>query len=139
MILLDTHVWVWWVQNDPRMGAGTHILDAAPPADVAVSAVSCWEVAVLHARGWLVFDCSLDVWLEAALHEAAVSVVHLTPSIAVESARLPGEFHRDPADRMLVATARILGCGLLTEDRKILEYRHVDAFDLSGLADRSSP
>lgn len=138
MILLDTHVWVWWVQKDSRMGACTDMLDAAPPGDVAVSAVSCWEVAVLHARRRLEFDCTLDEWLRAALHEAAVNVVNLTPTIAVESERLPGEFHRDPADRMLVATARILGCGLLTEDRKILEYPHVDAFDLREFAGRDS-
>jgi len=136
VIVLDTHVWAWWVQNDPRMGTCTPLLDAARPADVAVSAVSCWEVAVLHARGRLVLDISLDEWLQAALHDAAVSVVNLTPAIAVESVRLPGEFHRDPADRMLVATSRILGCPLLTEDRKILDYAHVDALDLSELADR---
>lgn len=138
VILLDTHVWVWWVQNDPRMGTCTSLLDAARPADVAVSAVSCWEVAVLHARGRLVLDGSLDEWLEAALQDAAVSVVNLTPAIAVESVRLPGEFHRDPADRMLVATSRILGCRLLTEDRKILDYAHVDALDLTELAGRST-
>lgn len=136
MILLDTHVWVWWIQNDPRMGVCTSILDAARVADVAVSAVSCWEVAVLHARGRLVLDGSLDEWLDAGLHAAAVSIVNITPAIAVESVRLPGEFHRDPADRMLVATSRILGCRLLTEDRKILDYRQVDALDLSELADR---
>lgn len=65
-----------------------------------------------------------------------MNVFNLTPPIAVESARLPGEFHCDPADRMLVATARALGCGLLTEDRRILEYEHVDALDLSEFAHR---
>ncbi len=105
MILLDTHVWAWWVQNDNRMGAATPILDAVPPADIAVSAISCWEVAALHARGRLVFDCPLDEWLDAALRDAAETVVDVTPAIAVASERLPGEFHRDPADRMLVASA----------------------------------
>jgi PIN domain nuclease of toxin-antitoxin system len=138
VILLDTHVWVWWVQNDPRMGAASSTLDAAPHSDVAVSAVSCWEVAALHARGRLVFDCSLDEWLEAALRDAAVSVVNLTPGIAVESERLPGELHRDPADRMLIATARTLDCGLLTADQKILTYKHVDAFDLRDLVRRGT-
>ena len=119
MILLDTHVWIWWVQNDPRIESATSILDAVPPADIAVSAISCWEVAALHARARLVFDCPLDEWLRAALHEAAVSIANLTPTIAIESERLPGEFHRDPADRMLVASARILSCELLTADHKI--------------------
>jgi PIN domain nuclease of toxin-antitoxin system len=134
VILLDTHVWVWWVQNDPRMGACTEKLDLAPPTEVIVSAISCWEVAVLHSRGRLTFDCSLDEWLHAGLHESAVSIVNVTPEIAVESVRLPGDFHRDPADRMLVATARILNCGLLTEDRRILEYPHVNALDLASYA-----
>ena len=130
VILLDTHVWVWWVQNDARIGDCTRELDLAPAAKIAVSAVSCWEVAVLHARGRLVFDCSLKVWMEAALEEALVRVVDLTPAIAIESEQLPGEFHCDPADRMLVATARLLDCYFLTEDRRILAYSHVRAIDL---------
>ncbi len=138
MILLDTHVWVWWVQNDSRMSACTPFLDAARPAEVAVSAVSCWEVAVLHAKGRLVLDVSLDEWLQAALYDAAVSIVNLTPAIAVESVRLPGELHRDPADRMLIATSRFLRCRLLTEDRKILDYSHVEALDLDGFADQGT-
>lgn len=136
MILLDTHIWVWWVQNDARMGAATPILDALPPAELAISAISCWEVAVLHSRGRIAFDCQIDEWFEAALHESAVSVVNLTPAIAIASERLPSEIHRDPADRMLVATARVLGCGLLTEDRKLLNYQYVDAFHLGDVSRR---
>ena len=138
MILLDTHVWVWWVQNDPRMANATPLLDALPASGLAVSAVSCWEVATLHARGRLEFEESLDEWLDAALHDAMVSVINLTPAVAVEAARLPEYGHRDPADRMLVATARILGLRILTEDRRILDYPHVNAFDLSGLKELAS-
>ena len=65
-------------------------------------------------------------WLNNAIHKSGLKVIALTPEIAIEACNLPGEFHKDPADRIIVATARTQNCELLTKDRKILEYPHVN-------------
>ena len=125
MILLDTHIWVWWVQGDPRLGEDVlRELDGRGEKGIGVSVFSCWEVAMLHARGRLSFSCSLDEWVIVALRYPGVRPIDLTPEIAVESCRLPGDFHRDPADRIFVATARLLDCPLVTADEQILRYAH---------------
>ncbi|HIJ64447.1 MAG TPA: type II toxin-antitoxin system VapC family toxin [Candidatus Hydrogenedentes bacterium] len=135
MILLDTHIWVWWVQGDPLLGeGGLAALDRQASEGIGVSVFSCWEVAMLHARGRLTLPCSLDEWIKAALVYPGVELVNLTAQIAIESCRLPGEFHRDPADRILVATARGLSCRFVTADEKILAYPHVRALHPEGLA-----
>lgn len=135
MILLDTHIWVWWVQGDLRLGENALAdLDRRAKDGIGVSVFSCWEVAMLHARGRLAFSCSLDDWIQAALGYAGVELVGLTTTIAIESCRLPGELHRDPADRILVATALSLECPLVTADERILRYPHVRALSPRDLA-----
>jgi PIN domain nuclease of toxin-antitoxin system len=89
----------------------------------AISVFSCWEVAMLHQKGRLSFSCSLDDWFEAALAYPALSVQQLTLEIAVGSTRLPGEFHGDPADRIIVQTARSFDCLLVTTTGKFLPTR----------------
>ena len=74
----------------------------------------------------LVLHCPIDEWLETALNYPGIKLIDLTPSIVVESTQLPGSFHNDPADQMIVATARHLDCSLLTVDEKILRYEHVE-------------
>ena len=126
MILLDTHEWVWWVNGDPALGAAaSDILIANETAGLGVSIMSCWEVAKKVEVGKLVLDRSLDAWLEGALAYPGVQLVELTPAIVIESTRLPGPFHRDPADQLIVATARVLGISLLTHDAKLVAYPHV--------------
>lgn len=68
---------------------------------------------------------SLEEWFEAALAYPAIRLLPLTPEIAVESTRLPGDFHKDPADQIIVATARIYDCPLITSDKRIRHYTHV--------------
>ncbi len=87
--------------------------------------ISCWEVTKLFELKRL--HCDMDVfdWINQALRYPGIQLLELSPRIAVESTRLPGEFHRDPADQLIVATARVHDCPLLTLDRKILEYAHV--------------
>ena len=75
--------------------------------------------------GRLKLNCSVEEWIELAVHLPGLRVLELTPSIAVASTKLPGEFHRDPADQIIVATARVYGIGLLTADERIVAYRHV--------------
>ena len=92
---------------------------------IGVSAISVWEIAKLVEYRRLKLPCSIDKWFKQALNYPGISILELTPEIAVESTRLPGEFHRDPADQIIVATARIYNCPLVTSDNKILSYSHV--------------
>ena len=123
MIILDTHVWVWWVHGSDRL-TQTQIerISSSESGVVGVSAISCWEVAKLVQYGRLALPCPLDQWLAQALSYPGLELVPLSPEIAVESTRLPGEFHRDPADQIIVATARLLSCPLITSDHKIRCY-----------------
>lgn len=126
MIVLDTHIWVWWVHEDKRLTQVQREAIAANETDaVGVSAISCWEIAKLVEYGRLELPSPLDEWFEQALNYPGVQLLALTPEIAIESTRLPGEFHRDPADQIIVATARVYGCSLVTSDDKILNYPHV--------------
>lgn len=127
MIVLDTHIWVWWVHGDARLtDEQTRWLQQYESQGLGVSAISCWEVAKLVEYNRLTLPCPIGDWIKQALAYPGVRVLELTPEIAVESTRLPGAFHRDPADQMIVATARIYDCALLTSDTKILSYSHVN-------------
>ncbi len=128
MIVLDTHIWVWWVHGDERLTPAQVETIHANEADViGVSAISCWEVAKLVEGGRLELPCPLRVWFEQALNYPGIYLLELTPEIAIESTHLPGEFHRDPADQIIVATARVYSCPLVTADGRILKYPHVTA------------
>ena len=126
MIVLDTHVWVWWVNEDDRLTETQQ--EVIEQADVlGVSAISCWEVAKLVELGRLALDRPALDWLQAALAYPGVRLLPLSPEVAVGSTTLPSTFHRDPADQVIVATARTHGCRVVTSDRKILGYAHVEA------------
>lgn len=126
MIVLDTHIWVWWVHGDPRLTAEQqHTLSENEPTGLGVSVISCWEVAKLVEYKRLVLPGPILDWLNEALAYPGVHLLDLAPRIAAESTELPGEFHKDPADQIIVATARVLGCALMTADEKIREYPHV--------------
>jgi PIN domain nuclease of toxin-antitoxin system len=126
VILLDTHIWVWWVDGNPHLTAAQrqHV-ETHETTGLGVSVISCWEVAKLVELNRLVLRCPVAEWIEQALGYPGVRLLYLTPRIAVESTQLPGTFHRDPADQIIVATARIRSCALLTADARILEYPHV--------------
>lgn len=127
MIVLDTHIWVWWIDGDKRLTeTQSDIIEANEIDVIGVSAISCWEIAKLVALERLKLSCPLEVWLEQALRYPGIRLLELTPEIAIESNHLPGEFHRDPADQIIVATARVHGCPLVTSDGKILQYPHVE-------------
>ncbi len=92
---------------------------------LGISAISCWEVAKLVEYGRLTLPVAVDDWLAQALAYPGMQLLELTPQIAVESTQLPDSFHRDPADQIIVATARIHTCPLVTIDRQIRAYPHV--------------
>jgi PIN domain nuclease of toxin-antitoxin system len=116
---------VWWVNGERRLGSrALEALNALPPEErPCVSGISLWEAATAVELGRLRLEMSLEAWLEAAAHPATVRVLPITTEVAAEVARLPKTFHRDPADRLIVATSRVHDLPLLTRDRMILRSR----------------
>lgn len=126
MILLDTHIWIWWVDGSPRLRDWQRqIIQGNEETGLGISAISCWETAKLVEIGKLSMACPIGEWMEGALTYPGIQLLELTPQIAIESTELPGEFHKDPADQIIAATARIHDIPLLTADEKILDYPHV--------------
>ena len=130
-LLLDTHCWLW-AQLGLTDNLSNTALSAIRSAEVAgnlrISVISIWELGMLEKRGRVVLPSSIRPWVEEALSKPGISLAPLTPEIALESVHLPGDLHGDPADRMIVATARLLRATLLTKDRRLVDYsrsRHV--------------
>jgi len=127
MIVLDTHVWVWWV-SDPGLlspGARKLIQRSKKEESVHISSISAWEVAMLVDRGRLQLTMPVEDWVRESEALSYFNFVAVTNSIALKSVRLPEPLHNDPADRIIVATTIAMGATLVTKDRKILGYRHV--------------
>lgn len=129
MIVLDTHALLWWVNGTPRLSQPA--LEAieyelqADDGEILISAISAWEIALLVEKGRLALSMNTDDWLETVDEIEGVRFAPLDAATAVESTRLPGEFHKDPADRMIVALARRFNAVLVTADEKITAYRYV--------------
>ncbi len=126
--LLDTHVLIWWLDDPARLSAAQRrvVGTASPASPLLLSDISLWEVATLHGLGRIDLTIPLREWLDKAVAPPLVRRHGVSPAIASELAALPDSFHRDPADRILVATARVLGATLLTQDRRILDAEVVD-------------
>lgn len=139
-LVLDTHVWIWTVEGEKRRlsaRAISAIERASRGAEVLVSAISVWEVAMLEARGRISLAMAVEEWVAAALRAPGVRLLDVTPSIATDSARLPGAGANvgDPADRLLIASARSVGGRLVTCDASIVAYGgggHVGVLDGRG-------
>ena len=126
MIVLDTHVWIWWVHDDRKLPSDhRQVVQNHEDAGLGVSAISCWEVAKLVEYGRLKLPDPVEVWMKEALAYPGIQLLPLTPEIAIESTHLPPPFHKDPADQIIVATARIYDCPLVTCDMKIQTYPSV--------------
>jgi PIN domain nuclease of toxin-antitoxin system len=126
VIVIDTHIWYWWVHTPDRLTQPQIEALDSPTSDViGVTAISCWEIAKRVQYGRMRLSRPVGRWLALALRFPGVRLLPLTPEIAVASTQLPGTFHKDPADQIIVATARIHGCPLVTSDGKILDYPHV--------------
>jgi PIN domain nuclease of toxin-antitoxin system len=129
VIVLDTHVWVWWLSDPQKLPtrARRTVTEAAGDQAVYISSISAWEIALLAARGRLTFTMDAQDWIAKS---EALPFLHFVPvdnSIAVRSARLAEPFHNDPADRIIVATAITMGVPVVTSDAKIGKYPHVKA------------
>lgn len=127
-LLLDTHVLLWWLNDSGRLSAGQReaLGRAGEKSPLLVSDISLWEVAMLHNLDRIRLDIPLREWLSKAVAPPRVRTQGISPAIATEVAALPDSFHRDPADRIIVATARVLGATLLTQDRRIVDAALVE-------------
>ncbi len=125
--LLDTHVWIWWHADPAKISQpACEAIEGVGEEDrLLLSPISIWEVSRLVQKGRLALSMDLEVWVGRALDFPRLSIAELTPEVAIESNRLPGEFHRDPADQIIVATARITGATVITTDKAIRSYSHV--------------
>ena len=130
MILLDTHVLLWWI--DGRQKLPTPVLKEIEShkkkQTLALSAITFWEIAMLSKKGRLSLKTDLKQWISQVLHLSFLQIISPDHSILVQSVLLPEPFHSDPADRILVATAQQHAATLITKDQKILAYTHVDTF-----------
>jgi PIN domain nuclease of toxin-antitoxin system len=123
-LLLDTHTWIWLVRGEPRFAEDVlELMSASAGArSLFLSVMSIWELSLLEAKGRIRLNLPCPTWVRTALERSSALTTPLTPEIAIESNRLPGAFHNDPIDRILIATARIEGLTLVTRDRAILDY-----------------
>ena len=127
MIVLDTHALIWWAADDTQLGLNARAAIDAESSNghILVSAISAWEIAMLVRVGRLTLALDVTAWLETVAGLPCVSFVPVDTRVAVQSVELPGEFHKDPADRIIVATARHHSAPLVTVDMKIRNYQHV--------------
>lgn len=131
-LLLDTHCWIWLQAGSERELSArglTAIENSARAGTLLVSAISVWELGMLDAKGRILLKKPLHDWVKEALATPGLTLAALSPEIAIDSTRLPGNFHGDRADRIIAATARQLGARLLTKDKQLLHYgrqRHLN-------------
>ena len=128
-ILLDTHVWIWSQESPALLGPTARNAVADGSNELHVSPVSSLEISRLVWGGRMTLAGRLQTWITESLQALLANTLPLTHEISLAAYELPGEFHRDPADRMLVATARIYDLTLATADERILAYPHVLSLD----------
>lgn len=127
MILLDTHAWLWWLQDPSQLSPTALELINREEAGsgILVSSISVWEIAVKSSLGKLTLPLPIDEWYAQAQSHPGILIEPLDPLDAIASTTLPGEFHKDPVDRMLIAIARRYSIPLVTKDSKIQQYPHL--------------
>ena len=118
-VLIDTHVWIWWLTRLPQLSP--RIISALDnmPERPFLSVASLWELSLLVEAGRVELFPNPAIWLEQAIHPNTVRIAQITRAIALELFEFPKRFRRDPADRLIIATARALSVPLLTFDRGI--------------------
>lgn len=125
--LLDTHVWIWWNMNPANLSPKVRKLLSKPKHydELLLSAISPWEFSKLLEKERIGISCNPEEWISEALEMSKLRLVPLSPTVAYRSTSLPQPFNGDPADQIIVATAREENATLLTKDKNIRKYSHV--------------
>lgn len=129
MRVLDTHVWIWWLSNPKTLSqrAQTAVTTGMAEERIFISSISALEIALLVAIDRLRVTVEVSDWIAKSEVLPSVTFVPVDNAIALRAASLPGSFHNDPADRIIIATALSMGAAVVTRDERILKYRHVKA------------
>ena len=124
--LLDTHAWIWWSMHPQKLSGRVRSLISTPSRyeELLLSAISPWEFAKLLEKRRLAISCGVEEWILRALEIPKLRLVPLSPALAYRSTVLPQPFHDDPADQIIVATAREENATVLTSDERIRSYSH---------------
>jgi PIN domain nuclease of toxin-antitoxin system len=131
MILLDTHVWIWYInQSIDLRPSGRVQLDDLRGNGFAISDISMWEVAKLVEKGRLQLKLPVEEWIGQAIRSCVAECIRVGPEVAVQSTRLLGFMSKDPADQIIAATAIVHEIELATADSKILEFANIRCIDL---------
>ena len=130
-LLLDTHVWIrYGFKTPPLRRSATEAIDVGLQAGtVFVSVISIWEIAFLVRRNRLALNVSVERWVEEALAVPGLQLLAFSPQIAIESVNLPEPMHKDPSDRILVASARVERLTLVTSDKAVLSFAKTTGLD----------
>ncbi len=121
MIVLDTHIWLWWTNHQVDQLSESRYQQISLAGKVGVSAISCFEVAWLEHHGRISLPCSLESWFAKSLGESDITLLPITPAIAGSAVHLP-EHHSDPQDRIIIATALVHDAKLMSNDGKFPKY-----------------
>lgn len=133
-LLLDTHTWIWLLLGDQLKPKTIQAIEQAAYQQLLyLSAISVWELSMLVAKGRLQLHLSCSDWVSQALALPGLNLAPLLPAISIDSCSLPGVFHGDPADRLIVATARHYHASLLTRDARILAYAQSGALQAQAV------
>lgn len=125
MIVLDTHVWLFWVNDDRELISKKALTAINRAESLGVSVISCWEIAMLVAKQRLAFNMDVQDWVNQASKYPGIRLIGLNAEVAVLSTRLPGNFHGDPADRMIVATCMKHNVPLISKDKMIRSWGQI--------------
>jgi len=128
MLVLDTHVLLWWVNGSDSLSKPAEKAikkTLSQGSEIIISSISAWEVSMLIEKGRLILSMDVESWFAEVSQIDGVRFIPIDNETGIKSTLLPGNFHKDPADRMIVATARKLAVPLVTADEKIRSYEHV--------------
>ena len=126
MILLDTHIWVWWVMGDNKLSVKQkRIIQEYENVGLGLSVISLWEIAKLNELGKIVLPYKINKWLKEAVSYPGIQIIDLSLEIILKSTNLQGKFHKDPMDQIIVATAITKNIPLVTSDSRIKKYQFV--------------
>lgn len=130
MIVLDTHVLIWFINSPEKLSEKVRKrinLEIKKSDNILISSISIWEIYLLVKKGKLKFTVDVDTWIEKVEKLDFLRFVSINNKIAAKSVTLPGTFHNDPADRIIVSTALQEGATLITSDSRILKYSHIQS------------